>query len=138
MEPRSGFESRILNSSSNWPIKKAETKTTLKTQAVALGLGSLFNHSTLDQNVGWERDLDAQCIIYKALREIKAGEELCINYGTLVSNFLPWILPLHVFYGDHFRISCEKSPERVRCLEKIWDLTYVRTTPCSKTDSENI
>ena len=54
-----------------------------QTQAIAFGLGSLFNHSNLDQNVGWSRDLFSQCIIYKALRDIKAGEELCINYGRL-------------------------------------------------------
>ena len=54
-----------------------------QTQAVALGLGSLFNHSTLEQNVAWSKDLASQCIIYRALRDIKAGEELCINYGRL-------------------------------------------------------
>lgn len=54
-----------------------------QTQAVALGLGSLFNHSTLDQNVAWSKDLASQCIIYRALRDIKAREELCINYGRL-------------------------------------------------------
>ena len=45
---------------------------------MALGLGSLFNHSTLNQNVGWERDLVAQCITYRALRDIQAGEELSV------------------------------------------------------------
>lgn len=53
------------------------------TQAVVLGLGSMFNHSTSDQNVVWERDLKAQTITYRALRTIKAGEELCISYGRL-------------------------------------------------------
>jgi SET domain-containing protein len=51
------------------------------TQAVILGLGSMFNHSNLHQNVGWERDLGKQIITYTALRDIKAGEELCISYG---------------------------------------------------------
>ncbi len=41
----------------------------------------MFNHSTREQNVGWERDLARTCIQYQALRDIKAGEELCINYG---------------------------------------------------------
>jgi SET domain-containing protein len=45
------------------------------------GLGSLFNHSTLRQNVGWIRDITNQLITYKTLREIKRGEELCISYG---------------------------------------------------------
>ncbi len=68
---------------SNWPTKNPETGVVSQTQAVALGLGSLFNHSSLHQNVGWSRDLTGQCIVYKALRDIKVGEELCINYGKV-------------------------------------------------------
>ena len=41
----------------------------------------MFNHSTQNQNVGWKRDLERQVIVYKALRDIDAGEELCISYG---------------------------------------------------------
>ena len=55
----------------------------MTTQAVALGLGSLFNHSTLNSNVGWIRDLSHQMIVYRALKDVSAGEELCINYGKL-------------------------------------------------------
>lgn len=51
------------------------------TQAVILGLGSLFNHSKYRQNVGWTRDLENQLVTYKAIRDIKKGEELCISYG---------------------------------------------------------
>lgn len=51
------------------------------TQAVIFGLGSMFNHSTQHQNVGWKRDLDRQLIVYCALRDIEEGEELCISYG---------------------------------------------------------
>ncbi len=50
-------------------------------QALIFGLGSMFNHSTLHQNVGWERDLDNLLITYTTLRDIKKGEELCISYG---------------------------------------------------------
>lgn len=42
----------------------------------------MFNHSQLRQNVGWERDIKNLLITYTALREIKAGEELCISYGA--------------------------------------------------------
>jgi SET domain-containing protein len=42
----------------------------------------MFNHSNLRQNVGWERDLTNRLISYTALRDIKAGEELCISYGA--------------------------------------------------------
>lgn len=41
----------------------------------------MFNHSSLQQNVGWERDLKNLLITYTALRDIKKGEELCISYG---------------------------------------------------------
>jgi hypothetical protein len=49
------------------------------TQAVILGLGSMFNHSTHEQNVGFERDVERQVITYRALRDIPAGEELCMQ-----------------------------------------------------------
>lgn len=52
------------------------------TQALALGLGSLFNHSLYKQNVVWSRDLHTDCIIYTASRPIQKGEELCISYGS--------------------------------------------------------
>ena len=55
----------------------------IRTQAVVLGLGSMFNHSVRHQNVGWTRDLDRQVLVYTALRDIEAGEELCINYGKV-------------------------------------------------------
>ena len=41
----------------------------------------MFNHSTQDQNVGWTRDLEHQLVVYRALRDIAKGEELCISYG---------------------------------------------------------
>lgn len=53
-----------------------------QTQAIALGLGSMFNHSTLRQNVVWSRNIAAEAIIYTAHRDIQAGEELCISYGS--------------------------------------------------------
>jgi uncharacterized protein len=49
-------------------------------QALALGLGSMFNHSRRP-NVAWERDISSLSIRYFALRDINGGEELCISYG---------------------------------------------------------
>jgi SET domain-containing protein len=53
----------------------------MQTQAVVLGLGSMFNHSTFQQNVGWERYVKNLLVTYTTLRDIKEGEELCISYG---------------------------------------------------------
>ena len=46
-------------------------------QAIILGLGSMFNHSELHQNVGWERDIEQELVRYTTLRDVEAGEELC-------------------------------------------------------------
>ncbi|KAH9480500.1 SET domain-containing protein 7 [Psilocybe cubensis] len=48
--------------------------------ALALGLGSLFNH-TDPPNVSYIRDANTESIKYVAARDIEAGEELCIFYG---------------------------------------------------------
>lgn len=65
----------------NWPLASADGGKPTQTQAVIFGLGSLFNHSTRHQNVGWTRDLVRQVVVYHALRDIAADEELCISYG---------------------------------------------------------
>ncbi|KXL41409.1 hypothetical protein M433DRAFT_140434 [Acidomyces richmondensis BFW] len=67
----------------NWPLLDTHGNVMKgKTQAVVFGLGSMFNHSTKGQNVGWERDLMHDLVIYRALRDINEGEELCISYGN--------------------------------------------------------
>lgn len=68
---------------SNWPYTDERTGKVVRTQAVVFGLGSMFNHSSTEQNVYWERDFLARCVTYRALRDIEAGEELCISYGRL-------------------------------------------------------
>jgi SET domain-containing protein len=42
----------------------------------------MFNHSSQAQNVVWTRDLDRDTVVYAAIRDIQAGEELCISYGS--------------------------------------------------------
>ncbi|KAF2840712.1 hypothetical protein M501DRAFT_1001724 [Patellaria atrata CBS 101060] len=59
----------------NWPYICTDGKATTS-QAVVLGLGSMFNHA-VDQNVGWKRDVAQQLVTYRTLRPVKAGEELC-------------------------------------------------------------
>eukprot|EP00750_Incisomonas_marina_P005826 INCI14154.2.p2 GENE.INCI14154.2~~INCI14154.2.p2 ORF type:complete len:217 (+),score=34.38 INCI14154.2:210-860(+) len=47
---------------------------------LALGLGSLFNHSK-HNNVSYVINSDKDTITYKTTRDIEKGEELCIFYG---------------------------------------------------------
>ncbi|KAF2430645.1 hypothetical protein EJ08DRAFT_588625, partial [Tothia fuscella] len=65
----------------NWPTPDSAGKVQTG-QAIVLGLGSMFNHSTSSQNVGWERNIEGLVIVFKALRDIAVGEELCISYGA--------------------------------------------------------
>ncbi|KAK8215124.1 hypothetical protein M8818_002134 [Zalaria obscura] len=59
----------------------------------------MFNHSSADQNVGWERDIKNQIVVYRTLRDIKAGEELCISYGQRLT-FKDADAPQYVDEGD--------------------------------------
>jgi hypothetical protein len=67
-----------LRPASYWPDPSGRSMT----QALALGLGSMFNHSTKAQNVRWSRNTEQDYIVYTSLRDIEAGEELCISYGS--------------------------------------------------------
>lgn len=62
-----------------WP---SPTGSGPQSQAIALGLGSMFNHSGVRQNVVWRRDVERGVIVYSACRDIEVGEELCISYGN--------------------------------------------------------
>jgi SET domain-containing protein len=48
----------------------------------------MFNHSSQDQNVVWERDLLRQTITYRAFRDIQADEELCKTTKHSMNNFV--------------------------------------------------
>ena len=52
------------------------------TMALALGLGSLFNHTSFNANVSYELDKKTNSIKYRTVRDIKQGEELLICYGA--------------------------------------------------------
>jgi hypothetical protein len=72
-------------------------------QAVIFGLGSMFNHSAQEQNVGWERDTDRLIVTYLALRDIAAGEELCTDLReyrqhqtlTIFRYIVRWTIDIH-------------------------------------------
>ncbi|EME83832.1 uncharacterized protein MYCFIDRAFT_195052 [Pseudocercospora fijiensis CIRAD86] len=90
----------------NWPTKSSDG-TPQKSQAVVLGLGSMFNHSTQNQNVGWKRDLDREVIVYRALKDIVEGEELCISYGD------------HLTFVDADKKMEEEAEDVVEVLGRI-------------------
>lgn len=46
---------------------------------IALGHGSLFNHS-IEPNVKYRSDLENRTIVFKASKPIKKGQQLFINY----------------------------------------------------------
>jgi uncharacterized protein len=48
--------------------------------AVALGHGSLYNHSS-EANLSYTRRYARADIVFRALRDIEAGEQLFIDYG---------------------------------------------------------
>lgn len=50
-------------------------------QALALGLGSMFNHAK-HNNVGFIVDKQNLLIKYSSVTAIRKGSELCINYGN--------------------------------------------------------
>lgn len=66
-----------------WPGERGRPETQGR-HALPLGLGSLFNHSNhrRRRNVGWTRDVVGECVRYTTLRNVEAGEELCISYGV--------------------------------------------------------
>lgn len=61
-----------------WPDRRHE--------ALALGLISLFNHSATP-NTGSERLFKRRRIVCRALRLIRAGEEILIDYGKAHYDF---------------------------------------------------
>jgi uncharacterized protein len=48
--------------------------------AIALGIGSLFNHS-YEPNAFYRKLLDEQMVEFIALWDIRAGEEITVNYS---------------------------------------------------------
>ncbi len=52
----------------------------LKGAAIALGYGSLYNHS-YEPNAQYEKDFERNAVIFTCLRPIKKDEEITVNYS---------------------------------------------------------
>jgi len=52
----------------------------LKTAAVVLGYGFIYNHS-YTPNADWKQDFKKGLMIYRTIKPIKEGEEILVNYN---------------------------------------------------------
>lgn len=59
------------------------------TAALALGLGSLYNHSETKPNAETEVCTKTRTITYRAIRKIKKGEEILFDYGYSPDGYDP-------------------------------------------------
>jgi len=48
--------------------------------AVTLGYGSIYNHS-FSPNADWKQNFKTHCMVYRAIKSIKKGEEITVNYN---------------------------------------------------------
>ena len=48
--------------------------------AIALGYGSIYNHS-YSPNADWKQNFKTKCMVYRAIKSIKKGEEITVNYN---------------------------------------------------------
>ena len=49
--------------------------------AIALGYGSIYNHS-FSPNADWKQNFKTQSMVYRAIKPIKKGEEITVNYNS--------------------------------------------------------
>lgn len=51
-----------------------------RSASLVFGYGSLINHS-YDPNADWKQNFKTQSMVYKAIKPIKKGEEITVNYN---------------------------------------------------------
>lgn len=51
-----------------------------RSAAVVLGFGEIYNHS-FDPNADWKQDFRSNSMVYRAVKPIKKGEEITVNYN---------------------------------------------------------
>jgi len=47
---------------------------------LVLGYGSIYNHS-FEPNADWKQNFKTNCMIYRAIKPIKKGKEILVNYN---------------------------------------------------------
>lgn len=61
-----------------------------RSAAVIMGYGFIYNHS-FEPNADWKQDFDRVQMVYRAIKDIKAGEEITINYNGEPDDMTPII-----------------------------------------------
>lgn len=84
--------------------------------ALALGLGSLFNHSD-PPNVSFILDTSTDSIRFVTARDIELGEELCIFYGHKL-----WFSPVAVTMEES---NAQTSYEDINILDDWNSLSVI-------------
>jgi len=51
-----------------------------RSASLVFGYGSLLNHS-FEPNADWKQNFKTQSMVYKAIKPIKKGEEITVNYN---------------------------------------------------------
>lgn len=51
-----------------------------RSAALTFGYGAVYNHS-FDPNADWKQDFRGTNMVYRALKKIKKGEEIFVNYN---------------------------------------------------------
>jgi hypothetical protein len=49
--------------------------------ALVLGYGSIYNHS-FSPNADWKQNFKTQSMVFRAIKNIKKGEEITVNYNS--------------------------------------------------------
>lgn len=59
-----------------------------RSASVVLGYGSIINHS-FTPNADWKQDFRSNTMVYRAIRDIKKGEEITVNYNGEPDDMTP-------------------------------------------------
>lgn len=59
-----------------------------RSASVVFGYGSIINHS-FSPNADWRQDFRSSRMVYRALRDIAAGEEITVNYNGEPDDMTP-------------------------------------------------
>lgn len=68
----------LINYRFIWSSRKPGA--TIEGYCLALGFGSIYNHSEEDPNVDWDIDVELRILRFVAIRDIRANEELFHDY----------------------------------------------------------